>query len=111
MARNVNSRSATDVPQRVESDDDLDLLTYNEARVRLAEEVLAEQLRFDELARIAVGTDPEAAVRAEASAKRLAALRERLEGTKAPRITATNADEFYGTHLVQGRGRDGSASQ
>jgi hypothetical protein len=74
-----------DRPQRVESDDDLDLLTYNEARVRLAEEVAAEQRRYDELA-------------SEASRKRLAALRERLDGITAPRITPANADKFYGTH-------------
>jgi hypothetical protein len=74
----------TDPPERVESDDDLDLLTYNEARVRLAEEVAAERRRYDELA-------------TEASRRRLAALRERLDGMTAPRITPANADEFYGT--------------
>jgi hypothetical protein len=57
-----------DVRQRVESDDDLDLLTYNEARVRLSEEVVAEQHLCDELARLAsCGPDPAAADRAEAS--------------------------------------------
>ena len=74
----------TDLPQRVESDDDLDLLTYNEARVRLAEEAAAEQRRYDECA-------------SEGSRKRLAALRERLDGIAARRITPANADEFYGT--------------
>jgi hypothetical protein len=98
-----------DVRQRVESDDDLDLLTYNEARVRLSEEVVAEQHLCDELARLAsCGPDPAAADRAEASRKRLEALRERLDATTRPRITHANADEFYGAHLLRSDTADGA---
>ncbi len=41
------SRSDDASVQRDEGDDDLDLLTYNEARARLAEELSAEEEHLD----------------------------------------------------------------
>jgi hypothetical protein len=92
------------MPQRDETADDLDLLTYNEARARLAEEVEAERRTGELLRRLAESPSaPEsAAAQAEASLRRLRALRETLERTSTPRITAANAAVFYGQDAVEG---------
>jgi hypothetical protein len=94
----------TQQPAREETDDDLDLLTYNEARVRLAEEVAAEESHHAELSSRRPGPDPTDAVRVAeelaASQRRIDALRSTLERTSTRAVSPANAAEFYGYGLV-----------
>jgi len=84
--------------QRDESDDDLDLLTYNEARARLAEELSAEGERLVALrAESADNTAPAAEI--VASERRVQALRDALRRTAARAVTDANARLFYGSDL------------
>jgi hypothetical protein len=78
--------------QRGDQSEDFDLLTFGEARARLAEEIDAERARLENQR----GTDAPAA-RITASERRLEDLRAALRRTTAgARITAANADEFFG---------------
>ncbi|GAF43658.1 hypothetical protein [Rhodococcus wratislaviensis] len=90
------------VPQRDEDDDDLDLLTYNEARARLAEEVAVEERHLAEL-RQRAGTAPNSALddTIAGSVRRLAGLRDALRRTATHAITEANAAEFYGRDLKE----------
>jgi hypothetical protein len=87
--------SSDDVDQdflRDESDEDFDLLTFNEARARLAEQIKTERARAASFR--ATSTSPEAG----ATSARLAALESALERTRTVRITTENAAEFFGHH-------------
>jgi hypothetical protein len=78
--------------QRGDQAEDFDLLTFGEARARLAEEIDAERSRLETLR-----GDGAPAARITASEGRLAELRAALHRTAAgTRITAANADEFFG---------------
>jgi hypothetical protein len=77
--------------QRDEEAEDLDLLTFGEARARLAEEIDAERNRLAAL-RAAAADDSLVA----ASQARLEALSSGLERNRAGRITPENAAEFFG---------------
>ena len=94
----------TQEPAREETDDDLDLLTYNEARVRLAEEVVAEESHHAELSSRRPGPDPAEVARVAeelaASQRRIDALRGTLERTSTRAVSPANAAEFYGYGLV-----------
>ena len=94
----------TGEPARDETDDDLDLLTYNEARVRLAEELAVEESRHAELRSRQPGRDPadvaQVAAALAASQRRIDALRSTLERTSTRAISPANEAEFYGYGLV-----------
>lgn len=78
--------------QRGDQSEDFDLLTFGEARARLAEEIDAERAILDKLHGAGA---PSAQI--TASERRLADLRAALHRTTAGvRITAANADEFFG---------------
>jgi hypothetical protein len=77
--------------QRGDQAEDLDLLTFGEARARLAEEIDSERKRLTAL-RAMAAAEPVVA----ASEARLAALSEALERNRAGRITPDNAAEFFG---------------
>jgi hypothetical protein len=77
--------------QRDDQAEDFDLLTFGEARARLAEEIDAERDRLAAL-RAAGAAEPAVA----ASQARLEALSAALQRTSARRITAENAAEFFG---------------
>lgn len=84
-------------PQRDETDDDLDLLTYNEARVRLAEEIVAEERRRDALRqRLERGDSLTTRDELVRCGQRLRALQDAAARTRNPVITAANAAQFYG---------------
>jgi hypothetical protein len=87
--------------QRDESDDDLDLLTYNEARARLAEELSAEGERLVALRAESADNPANTAPAAEivASERRVQALRDALRRTAARAVTDANARLFYGSDL------------
>jgi hypothetical protein len=87
--------------QRNEADDDLDLLTYNEARARLAEELSAEGERVVALgAHAADNPAPKpSAAEIAASERRVQALRDALRRTAARAVTDANARLFYGSDL------------
>jgi hypothetical protein len=87
--------------QRVEGDDDLDLLTYNEARARLAEEASAEE---EHLIVLRAQSDEDSArkpsaIEIAASEHRLQALRDALSRTAARAVTDVNSATFYGSDL------------
>ncbi|MFE5699537.1 hypothetical protein [Rhodococcus koreensis] len=92
-----NHGSVDAFPQRDEDDDDLDLLTYNEARVRLTEEVAVEEQRLADL-RQRAETEPNAALdhTISGSVRRLDGLQDALRRTSTHAITEANAAEFYG---------------
>lgn len=79
--------------QRDEAAEDFDLLTFGEARARLAGEVDAQQARLTEL-RAGGAPEPQIA----AADARVAALTAALQRNRAGRITAENAADFFGTH-------------
>jgi hypothetical protein len=85
--------------QRDEGDDDLDLLTYNEARARLAEELSAEEEHLVALRAHAAGNPAPKPSAAEIAAceRRLQALRDALSRTAARAVTDANAALFYGS--------------
>jgi hypothetical protein len=85
-----------DKPENKRGDqaEDLDLLTFGEARARLAEEIDAERKRLTAL-RAAAATEWVVA----ASEARLAALSAALERNRGGRITQENAAEFFGHGL------------
>jgi len=87
--------------QRDEGDDDLDLLTYNEARARLAEEVSAEEEHLVALRAPSADNPASAASVAEIAAceRRVQALRDALRRTAARAVTDANARLFYGSDL------------
>ena len=78
-----------DVPTRDTDEDDHDLLTYSEARVRLYEEVRSQQARVAELERS--GADG-----LEAARRRLAALEDAVERNKQQPINDDNFERFFG---------------
>ena len=80
--------------QRNTEDDDFDLLTYNEARARLAEEVEAETRR---LAALEADTNAPASERTKSS-DRLAALRDAVKRTSTVAIDAHNVEQFFGRY-------------
>jgi hypothetical protein len=77
--------------QRDDQADDFDLLTFGEARARLAEEIDAERNRLTALR--AADADESLAA---ASQARLEALSAALQRNRAGRITPENAAEFFG---------------
>jgi hypothetical protein len=77
--------------KRDEQAEDFDLLTFGEARARLAEEIDAERNR---LTALRAAASPESLV--AASQARLEALSAALERNRAGRITPDNAAEFFG---------------
>jgi hypothetical protein len=77
--------------QRGDQAEDLDLLTFGEARARLAEEIDAERNRLTQLRAMAARDSVVAASQA-----RLEALSAALERNRAGRITPENAAEFFG---------------
>lgn len=84
-----------------EETDDLDLLTYSEARVRLAREVAAEESHHAALSSRRPGPDPvEVTADLAASRRRIDALRSTLERTSTRAVSPANAAEFYGYGLV-----------
>ena len=87
--------------QRNEADDDLDLLTYNEARARLAEELSAEGERVVALRAESADNPANTASAAEIAAceRRVQALRDALRRTAARAVTNANARLFYGSDL------------
>jgi hypothetical protein len=87
--------------KRNEDDEDLDLLTYNEARARLAEEVAAEEKRLEALRTGRQGRAGDDASTADVSAseQRVQALRDALKRTESRALTESNAADFYGTDL------------
>lgn len=100
MTTDPTSRDAHHTPlQRDENDDDLDLLTYNEARARLSEELLAEERRLAALRQsLTSGAQPDPDEQAmQALERRVQALREALARSTSPAITPANAASFYGT--------------
>ncbi len=88
--------------QRDENDDDLDLLTYKEARARLSQELSTEErLLADLRQRLSSSTQSEPDAQAlHAREQRVEALREALSRTARPAITSTNTTAFYGSHLA-----------
>lgn len=88
------------VPQRDENDDDLDLLTYNEARVRLAEEIVVENRRRDALRKELESKD-RPATRDELGRceERLNALQGAASRTRSAAVTPANTDQFYGSSI------------
>jgi hypothetical protein len=82
-----------DKPENTRGDqaEDLDLLTFGEARARLAQEIDTERERLTAL-RAAAATESVVA----ASEARLAALSAALERNRAGRITPESAAEFFG---------------
>ena len=78
-----------EVPTRDAEDDDHDLLTYSEVRVRLHEEVRAQQATVAELERTG-----EAGL--EAAQRRLAALEDAVERNKQQPINDDNFERFFG---------------
>lgn len=81
-------------PENLRDDqaEDFDLLTFGEARARLAEEIDAEQARLAAL--LADGSAGPAGV--AASRARLEALGAALRRNRAGRITADTAADFFG---------------
>ena len=77
--------------QRGDQAEDLDLLTFGEARARLAEEIDAERDRLTALR--AAGADESLVA---ASRARLEALSAGLKRNRAGRITPENEAEFFG---------------
>jgi hypothetical protein len=77
--------------QRGDQAEDFDLLTFGEARARLAEEIDSERQR---LTALRAASAPESVV--AASQARLDALAAAQERNRAGRITADNAAEFFG---------------
>ena len=77
--------------QRGDQAEDFDLLTFGEARARLAEEIDAERNRLTALRAASAAEWLVAASRA-----RLDALTAALERNRAGRITPQNAAEFFG---------------
>jgi hypothetical protein len=77
--------------QRDDQAEDFDLLTFGEARARLAEEIDAERNR---LAALQAAEADESLV--AASQARLEALSAGLKRNRAGRITQENAAEFFG---------------
>ena len=77
--------------QRDDQAEDLDLLTFGEARARLAEEIDSERQRLTALRAVSA---PQAVV--AASQARLEALAAAQQRNRAGRITADNAAEFFG---------------
>jgi hypothetical protein len=95
------SRSDDASVQRDEGDDDLDLLTYNEARARLAEELSAEEERLVALRTPSADNPASTASAAEIAAceRRVQALHDALRRTAARAVTDANARLFYGSDL------------
>ena len=95
------SRSEHASVQRDEEDDDLDLLTYNEARARLAEELRAEEEHLVALRAHAADNPARKPSAAEiaASERRVQALCDALSRTAARAVTDANARLFYGSDL------------
>jgi hypothetical protein len=77
--------------QRGDQAEDLDLLTFGEARARLAEEIDSERKRLTALRAMAAADSVVAA-----SEARLAALSAALRRNRAGRIAPDNAAEFFG---------------
>jgi hypothetical protein len=77
--------------QRDDQAEDLDLLTFGEARARLAEEIDSERQR---LTALRSASAPQSVV--AASQARLEALAAAQQRNRAGRITADNAAEFFG---------------
>ena len=77
--------------QRGDQAEDFDLLTFGEARARLAEEIDAERNRLTALRAAAADES-----RVAASQARLEALTAALQRNRAGRITPDNAAEFFG---------------
>ena len=77
--------------QRDDQAEDLDLLTFGEARARLAEEIDSERQR---LTALRAASAPQSAV--AASQARLETLAAAQQRNRAGRITADNAAEFFG---------------
>jgi hypothetical protein len=92
-------------PSREEADD-LDLLTYGEARVRLAEELDAQESHHAELLRRL--PDPGPGKELAASQRRIDALRSTLERTSTRAISKANEAEFYGHGIVDNTHEDSS---
>jgi hypothetical protein len=95
----------TEKPSREEADD-LDLLTYGEARVRLAEELDAEESHHAEL--LSRNSDPGPGEELAASQRRIDALRSTLERTNTRAISKANEAEFYGHGIVDNAHENGS---
>lgn len=84
--------------QRNDDDDDLDLLTYNEARVRLSDELRTAEGRLVGIRQRLAG-DGGAQVAdddVQACEHRVAALRDALDRAMRPAITPASAATFYG---------------
>jgi hypothetical protein len=77
--------------QRGDQAEDFDLLTFGEARARLAEEIDSERRR---LTALRAASAPQSVV--AASQARLEALSGALRRNRAGRITPENAAEFFG---------------
>lgn len=86
--------------QRNDQAEDFDLLTFGEARARLAEEIDAER---DRLAALRAAGAAESLV--AAGEARIEALSAALQRNGARRITADNAAEFFGYPATPDRQR------
>ncbi|MFJ6569348.1 hypothetical protein ACIQNU_18175 [Streptomyces sp. NPDC091292] len=95
MSNDMDSPQVPGGPvQRDETDDDYDLLTYNEAGARLAEEIERETRRLKEYESRPPGeADPHAT---ETSRSRVAALREAQQRIGARTLNASNFERFFG---------------
>jgi hypothetical protein len=94
MAEREQGFDDAEAPRRGEEDEDYDLLTFDEAGVRLAEEIERERARLAEFER--AGDDPERPHAAEASRLRLEDLRAAAQRNGRRALDADGFEKLFG---------------